>query len=113
VPCVVVLAHREFEAWFLASIESLRGRRGIRPDAESHAQPESVRDAKGALEERMEPTRSYSETADQAALSAEFDMRATFSRSRSFRHLVSAFGELARRMGQPIVAWPPAHWVTG
>jgi hypothetical protein len=34
-PCAVVMAYREYEAWFLASIESLRGKRGIRADAES------------------------------------------------------------------------------
>ena len=32
-PCEVVIAHREYEAWFLAAIESLRGQRGIREDA--------------------------------------------------------------------------------
>lgn len=111
VPCVVALAHREYEAWFLASIESLRGRRGIRRDAESHAQPESVRDAKGALEERMDSARYYSETADQAAFSAVFDMKATYSKSRSFRHLIKVFGELARRMGEDPGAWPPPDWI--
>ena len=35
VPCGVVIAHREYEAWFLAAIESLRGHHGIRDDAES------------------------------------------------------------------------------
>jgi hypothetical protein len=32
-PMSVVLAMREFEAWFLAGIESLRGRRGISQEA--------------------------------------------------------------------------------
>ena len=41
VPCAVVMATREYEAWFLATIESLRGKRGIRADAVSHANPES------------------------------------------------------------------------
>ena len=43
---MVVLAHREFEAWFLAAIESLRGTGGIRADAESHHDPESPREQK-------------------------------------------------------------------
>jgi len=30
-PCMVVLAHREYEAWFLAATESLRGIRGSVP----------------------------------------------------------------------------------
>src|ERR1700688_1879555 len=49
-PCVVVMANREYEAWFLASIEALRGKAGILPDAASHSQPEIPRDAKGELE---------------------------------------------------------------
>ena len=49
VPCAVIMATREYEAWFLASIESLRGRRGIRQDAQSHSEPEAPRGAKDNL----------------------------------------------------------------
>jgi len=49
VPCYVVMPNREFEAWFLATIESLRGTRGIRHNAISHPDPESPRDAAGEL----------------------------------------------------------------
>jgi hypothetical protein len=38
-PCYVVMPNREFEAWFLGAIESLRGTRGIRHDATSHLDP--------------------------------------------------------------------------
>ncbi len=58
-PCAAVMAYREYEAWFLASIESLRGRRGIRPDAESHPHPERPTGAKGHLEQRMAAGKSY------------------------------------------------------
>jgi hypothetical protein len=109
--CAVVMAYREYEAWFLASIESLRGKRGIRLDAESHADPEQPRDAKGQLENRMEARRSYQETADQAALTADFDMGPAYAKCRSFRHLVKVFGELATAGGSPPqAAWPPAEW---
>jgi hypothetical protein len=53
VPCAVVMAHREYEAWFLATIESLRGKCGIMPDAESHPSPEEPRGAKEALSRRQ------------------------------------------------------------
>jgi len=46
-PCAVVMANREYEAWFLASIEALRGWGAILPDATSHHEPEVPRDAKG------------------------------------------------------------------
>ena len=56
-PCQVVLAHREYEAWFLAAIESLRGRRGVLIDAARHPDPERHRGAKEQLESRMQHTR--------------------------------------------------------
>jgi len=82
VPCQVVLAHREYEAWFLAAIESLGGERGIEDDPALHPEPEGPRGAKEALEARM--SRPYVETADQAALSARFSLETAFRRSRSF-----------------------------
>jgi hypothetical protein len=110
-PCAVVMAYREYEAWFLASIESLRGKRGIREDAESHPHPEQPTAAKAQLEARMENGRSYHETADQPALSAMFDMLPSYAKCRSFRHLVKVFGELATAGGSPPqVAWPPPEW---
>lgn len=58
-PTAVVIAVREFEAWFLGSIESLRGSRGIRHDATVHGDPEGPRAAKGALSSLMGPRRRY------------------------------------------------------
>ena len=106
-PCVTVMAHREFEAWFLASIESLRGKRGIRDDAESHTNPERPRDAKRALKERMVLGRGYSETTDQAAFAAMFSLADAYSKCRSFRKFVKAFGELMEAAGEPLANWPP------
>lgn len=39
--CEVVLAKREYEAWFLATVESLRTHPSVRSDAQSHPDPES------------------------------------------------------------------------
>jgi len=113
VPCAVVMAHREYEAWFLASIESLRGKHRIRLDAEPHPRPEGPRDAKGEFEQRMVARTTYSETADQAPLSATFDMRNAYVRCRSFRRMVKAFGELASGMGIGLPEWPPSSWKEG
>ncbi len=68
----VVLANREKEAWYLAAIESLRGKRGIPEDAMPPPDPEAVRGAKGWLARVM--GRSYSEVTDQPALAALFDL---------------------------------------
>lgn len=110
VPCAVVMANREYEAWFLASIESLRGRRGIREDAESHPDPEAPRAAKAQREERMIEGASYSETIDQPALTALFDMRPTHVSCRSFRRLIRVFGLFADALGHAVVNWPPLEW---
>jgi hypothetical protein len=79
--CVVV-ANREKEAWYLASIESLRGRRGIPEDATPPANAEAIRDAKRWLARVM--GRSYSEVADQPALSQLFDLDLARAGARSF-----------------------------
>jgi hypothetical protein len=110
IPCRIILATKEYEAWFLASIESLRGQRGIKDDAVSHPDPETPRGAKSHLEERMRLGRSYDERADQPALSAKFDMRPAYQKCRSFRHLVKAFGELATTGGLVMGNWPPPEW---
>jgi len=111
VNCQVVLAKREYEAWFISSIESLRGFRGIATDATSHATPEGVRDAKSELETRMTPGKFYAPTTDQAAFSARVELSETHRRCRSFRKLTAAFGTLALAAGAELPQWPPAAWL--
>ncbi len=110
IPCGVVIAHREYEAWFLAAIESLRGYRGIIDDAELHLNPEDPRGAKEQLEARMQAGASYLERTDQPAFSAKFSLSDAYRRSRSFRKLTSSFGRLVSSMGEDIGVWPPAAW---
>jgi hypothetical protein len=110
-PCDVVIAYREYETWFLAALESLRGQYGIPRNATAPADPESKRDAKGALEEFMPADRAYSETGDQPAMSAVFDMGLAHRRNRSFRKFVKAVGEVLVQLRQPLPAWPPGEWL--
>jgi hypothetical protein len=109
-PCEVVVAYREFETWFLSSVESLRGYCKIASSASSPANPEAKRDAKGALEEFMPPGASYSPTVHQHRMSAVFDMAQTHRRSRSFRKLTKAVGDLLCALGRPVDVWPPPGW---
>ena len=111
-PCEVALPHREYEAWFLATIESLRThpRSLIKTDAASHPDPEKPLDAKGQMRERMTRGIAYSPTAHQARLSGRFSLELAYRRSRSFRKLATSFGSLLEAMGQDIGAWPPEHW---
>ena len=110
-PCAVVMANREYEAWFLASVEPLRGRCGVLPDATSHPRPEEPRDAKGELERRMLSGTSYSPSVDQVTLTAHLDLERAYRGCRSFRKFVSAFGKLATAAGAVTIAWPPATWL--
>jgi hypothetical protein len=82
----VVIAVREFEAWFLASAASLRGHRGLAQDLAPPADPEAIRDAKGWLTKHNVSGRSYKETLDQPALTATFDIDAALE-TKSFRKL--------------------------
>jgi len=70
----VVLAKREYEAWFVAAVNSLAGKRGIDKLAIPPSHPEEIRDAKGWLTALRPQGNAYRETLDQPALSAIFDM---------------------------------------
>lgn len=110
-PCQVVVAHREYEAWFLASIVSLRGVRGIRADAAVHPEPEGPRGAKERIEERMEAERSYVERTDQPALSEALSLSEAYRSSRSFRKLTTSVRSLVQGMGREFPEGPPDAWV--
>lgn len=95
-PVAVVLACREFEAWFLGAKESLRKVRGIAPTAQSPESPEAVRGAKERLSANMQ-RRRYVPVDDQAALAAEMSLADARRRCpsldklfREVRRLVSA-----------------------
>ncbi|HYL76435.1 MAG TPA: DUF4276 family protein [Bryobacteraceae bacterium] len=80
----VVLAHHEFEAWFLASASSLKGLHWLNDEVEDHPSPEEVQDCKGWIERWMPIGRKYSETADQPAFTTQFDF-VLARNARSFR----------------------------
>lgn len=90
----VVLAKHEFEAWFIAAAESLRGRRGLALDMNGLEEPEGRRNAKGWLSERIRGGR-YREVTDQPALTAVFDLASAHAKSRSFRKLCKEVERLA------------------
>ncbi len=109
IPCQVVMPHREFEAWFLAHIESLQGKRGIRLDATSPQDPERRRGAKEQLEGKMEADKVYDPVKDQPALSEMFCMDEAYAKCRSFRKMVSAFRALVLANGYDVPPWPGVY----
>jgi hypothetical protein len=85
-PISVVLANREFEAWFIGAAQSLHGSRGLAITSQDlTVMAEEPRDAKGWLGRRMPGT--YGETTDQPAFAAIMDLEQAHTRCRSFRKL--------------------------
>ena len=107
VPCAVCIAHREYEAWFLATLDSLR-HKATKKDAQPHPRPEVPRNAKREVERRMGV--SYKETIHQPAFSEEFRLSDAFGRCRSFRKLTTSLGRLLTDIGKPATVWPPPSW---
>ena len=87
-----VLAKSEYESWFVAAADSLAGMRGLLPEISAPMEPESIRGAKEWLDARMRG--SYRPTADQAALTATFDMASARLRSASFDKMWRAMSAL-------------------
>jgi hypothetical protein len=86
-PSGVVVACREFEAWFLAAAPSLAGRRGLPEPLEAPPSPEAVRGAKEWIQARRLDGFAYSPATDQPALAAEMDLSLARSGARSFDKL--------------------------
>ncbi len=92
---VVVGAKREFESWFLASLETIHDEQLYNGD------PESKRDAKGWLRKNFK----YKQIRHQAVYTQKLDITLAYERSRSFRRLYHAFQELvdAAQQGRVVV----------
>jgi hypothetical protein len=84
VPIRLVLAEKEYEAWFLAAAESLCGLCGLPGDLTAPPEPEAVRGAKEWLSHHMPRHTPYSPVPDQATLTTAFDMALARRRSPSF-----------------------------
>lgn len=84
ISCVV--ANLEYETWFAASAESLIAAGYVHEDAVISAQPEVDRQRKGWIKRHIRKG-TYSETADQARLSAAIDVALARHRSPSFDKL--------------------------
>jgi hypothetical protein len=88
IPVAVVLAKSEFEAWFLGSLESLRGKRGLLETVVSPRAPEDIRNAKGYLTRQMIEGQTYVQVDDQPALADSFDLQLARQHCPSFDKFV-------------------------
>lgn len=103
-PSCLVFAKCEYEAWFLASCETLED--DILPYP---GDPEGVRDAKGELERHLQLEFPYDERTDQPRYSSLVNLAAAHDRSRSFRKLVKDFRQLLVHHGLKPAVWPPGE----
>jgi hypothetical protein len=92
----VVLARREFEAWFLAAAVSLRGTAGLPADLVPPPGPEEIPGAKEWLA-RLLPYRKYIEPRHQPVLAACFNLEA----ARSAPSFDKFYREIARLLAPP------------
>ena len=91
-PVEIVVANREFEAWFLASISALRQHDAVQSDATYVGDPEQRRGAKEQLTKLM--VSPYREVRHQPAFSSLIDLETAWRNSRSFRRLITALHRL-------------------
>jgi hypothetical protein len=100
---VVVCATREFESWFLASLETIHINEFYDRD------PEEIRDAKGWLRKRY----GYKPTRHQATYTERIDLDLARKRSRSFRRLYHAFEEILAAANEDRLIVTPTKQQTG
>lgn len=99
-PLGVVLAKREYEAWFLAAASSLQGQRGLNDSLLPPDEPEAIRGAKEWRNRNMMPGSRYGEVLDQPALTAVFDLaaaRRADSFDKCYREIVRLLAEFKQQ----------------
>jgi hypothetical protein len=97
------LAYREYETWFIAAAESLRGVRGLPHDLEADHEPENIRGAKEWLTKKRVRSIPYAETVDQADYTRKFDLktaRSTDSFDKCYREVLKLLDVLKEKTGQ-------------
>jgi hypothetical protein len=103
-PAAVILAHREYEAFFLPCVSLMAGRKlrgpgnlerpGLVAGVVFDGNPESVRGVKEWLSHRMPPGHSYKPTVDQLPLTRMID----FPTLRTSSPPLPCFGSLERAL---------------
>lgn len=92
----VVLANREYEAWFIAAAHSLNGRRGFVCEGPL-PEAEGIRGAKEWMSKHF-PKGAYHPVLDQPGFSASMDLQQAYDNSRSFRKLCNDWQVLMAAM---------------
>ncbi len=96
-PISLVLAYKEYEAWFIAALASVSGELGITETAQIPSDPEGIRGAKEWLSSHMPKNQGYVETLHQPALTELFDMQSA-RRANSFDKCYREIAGLLKRL---------------
>jgi Domain of unknown function (DUF4276) len=94
IPVVIAVANKEFEAWYLAGIQSLQGKYGLPDTIIAPTSPENIRDAKGWLNKYMG---SYSPTIHQEKFAAVLDLQIA-RQSQSFARFYDRVSQLLQTL---------------
>ncbi len=95
-PTGCVIAHQEFESWFLASPYCIREHFRLSAAPEPPDDPESKRGAKEWIKQQLPRGRTYSETIDQPGLTRLFNLQ----KARSIPSFDKMYREVARLVAE-------------
>lgn len=84
-PVIIIFANCEYEAWFLASLETVCATLGLPVGLAYPGDAETKVGVKGWLSDQLPSGQAYKETIDQAAMTGVIDLALARERSRSFR----------------------------
>jgi hypothetical protein len=93
-PVAIVLAHREYEAWFLASLDTIAGSHDLPADLTFEGDVERIRGVKEWLTAQKPAGQAYKPAVEQTSFTSLIDLDLARQRSRSFRRLCHALEEL-------------------
>ena len=115
IPITTVIAKCEYEAWFLASLETIAGqefggRPGLPAGLTYSGEAENIVGVESWITQNLPQGRIYKETLDQLAMTRLIDTEKARQQSRSFRRLCHALEEVVaaidggERIVTPVIA---------
>lgn len=105
-PVVIVIAHRMYEAWFLASIATIAGHLDLPAGLLPPLDAEAVGSPKAWINDKLPPGRAYKETQDQEAMTHLMDITLA-STTKSFRRLRHAIDQALDAIDTQIIKVTP------
>ncbi len=111
-PIMIVCAHHMYEAWLVASIDSIAGkplgqREGLPATVRFDGDPDQLNNPKQWIDDRFTNGRGYKESLDQAEMTKLLELELAFAQSRSFQRLYHAVQEALAAIDQKLITVTP------